>query len=251
MKITTVKQGKKLFYTDGEFLGKRVTQINGILDKPALMFWAANMTANSFAQQIRGLKRLPSEGYIETMVKIAKASRFKNSGEACDIGTTVHQLVEDYINGVKVVIENYDKPVQNGFNAFMSWWCDADIEVIATEEKVFYTHEDAMLGDISFGGTADLICKRNGLLTIGDWKTSKGFYEPSMALQLAAYLLAYEYLTDEKVEGGAFIGRLDKATGKFEEKTYSRELLTYYGRIFIQLHTIAEGLDYVKTLKIK
>jgi hypothetical protein len=54
--------------------------------------------------------------------------------------------------------------VTNGFNAFLAWWDQTDVEILEVErlvysEKYFYC------------GKTDILGRRNGKLLIGDFKT--------------------------------------------------------------------------------
>jgi CRISPR/Cas system-associated exonuclease Cas4 (RecB family) len=76
--------------------------------------------------------------------------------------------------------------------SFLKWWETMGIEPVTPEIKLCSP-------TLQLAGTADLLCRVDGKLTIMDWKTGKGIY-PEMFLQLAAYALMYEEEFGEKIE---------------------------------------------------
>lgn len=67
---------------------------------------------------------------------------------------------------------------------FITWYESQNIEPISPEQ-VFCSPTHML------AGTADLVCKVDGKLTIMDWKTGSGIY-PEMFMQMAAYALMWE-----------------------------------------------------------
>ena len=90
-----------------------------------------------------------------------------------------------------------------------------------------------------YAGTCDFVAKIDGVIGVGDIKTSSGIY-PDMRLQTAAYQHAIQ--EEEGIEvGPRWIIRFDKKTGEFESKTFSDFDLDFQG--------FASALSLYKTLQ--
>lgn len=120
---------------------------------------------------------------IQSLCEEARKAHNKKRDKAADAGTYVHNWIEDFVNG-----ENPAMPInadlKRVINDFLEWWEKSDIEVISSEQV--FCSPTRMLA-----GTADLVCKVDGKLTIMDWKTGSGIY-PEMFMQMAAYALMWE-----------------------------------------------------------
>lgn len=244
--IKTVKKGRSVLYTDGTTLGKRVTKIIDNLDKPALKFWTMKVSLDYMGKEVLELMEKPDRPIIDKIIKDAKKAPFAQSEEALDIGSTVHELIECFLKGDTIFLKPYADEVKRGYGAFVEWWYKQKAETIEIEKKVMYVFEDALYGVVGFGGTLDWYGILNGASTIIDWKTSKAIYEPSMPLQLSAYLAAIEQMNEKEVEGGAMIGRLGKQVAEFEPKFYDRDKLLKYFECFKSLFRYAEGIEQIK-----
>jgi hypothetical protein len=126
---------------------------------------------------------------------------------AGDSGSVTHGLIEKHLTKQPYVIPD-DERVIAGFNAFLSWIGQTDIEIIECErlvysEKYFYA------------GCTDLVARRNGRLLVADFKTGSGIYA-DVPYQLRGYAEAIEEETGDTIEHGLAI-HLDKRTGRFTE----------------------------------
>jgi CRISPR/Cas system-associated exonuclease Cas4 (RecB family) len=99
--------------------------------------------------------------------------------------------------------------VTNGFNAFLKWYEQTDIEILEVErliysEKYFYC------------GKTDFVGRSGGTLLIGDFKTGNSAGYEGEWYQLAAYACALEEETGDRIGEGRIV-HLDKKTGNFTE----------------------------------
>jgi len=95
--------------------------------------------------------------------------------EAAEAGTWIHAYIEDYFNGgfpEEPIREDHYQMVE----AFHLWESQHEIEVLSTERTVF--------GD-GYAGTGDLTAIIDGVVTLGDAKTSRNI-QSSHKAQLAA-----------------------------------------------------------------
>lgn len=147
-----------------------VTNVLGVLNKPALPRWAAKVVAEQAVAMRDSLPNLePAEA-----VDLLKGAPWRSSGRAANRGTTVHAYLEARLKGLEP--ELLDGEALKYRKAAEGWLDEWQPEVLATELTVF---------DARYAGTGDLWCKVDGEVRIVDFKTSKAIY-PEAALQLAA-----------------------------------------------------------------
>jgi hypothetical protein len=157
-----------------------VTSITGILEKPALLPWAAKMATEHVAKFWKPGKQYEKET-IECVLQDAKVAHRTKKQDAADFGSDVHALVESYIGGQltpeQVMDEQQRRALENFIKVTEGWkWLGAEIILI---------HEELL-----YGGTADgLAVLPNGMTVITDTKTSSGVY-PEFDLQVAMYAFA-------------------------------------------------------------
>jgi len=172
---------KHRYKINGEY-ANGVTTALGVIAKPQLIWWAAKMASEHFKERLVPGKAL-DELEIQDLCEGARTAHNRKKDKAADAGTYIHNYIEAFVNG-----ENPEMPVntdlQGVINDFMEWWNKTDIEVISPEQ-VFCSPT------LMLAGTADLVCKVDGKLTIMDWKTGSGIY-PEMFMQMAAYALMWE-----------------------------------------------------------
>ena len=135
-----------------------VTTVLNMLSKPALIHWAWKM----------GLDGIDYKKYRD---------------KAADTGTLAHLLVQCDLTGETPDLSMYGAElIDKAENCLVSWYTwrkSVHIENPLSETQLVSEH-------YKYGGTADCICKLNGVPTLLDFKTGKGIY-PSMLVQLAAY----------------------------------------------------------------
>jgi hypothetical protein len=167
------------YEVDGERVAG-VTTHTGILDKPALIPWAAKMASEYLKTRWEPGKPYKQEE-IDLLLEDAKNAHRIRKEKAGDIGSNIHELVESYTLGQlkpeqvkdedeRIALENYII-VTNGWE-----WHGAEIILLNKE--------------LMYGGTADGIATLpSGMVILADTKTSAGVY-PEFDLQLAMYALA-------------------------------------------------------------
>jgi hypothetical protein len=172
-----------------------VTEIlKACFPKDALMQWAANL-----ASEARG------NGASHDDARFAWRTV---SRDAADKGSLVHAFCEGAPHYTPDNIPwPEDKQVRAAAEAFWAWWTSRHVQVIDQEKIVFSR-------SLQYCGTLDLHAMIDGEVAILDYKTSSGFYR-EMPVQLAAYAVALEEMTGERICNG-WIVRLDKKTAKFE-----------------------------------
>lgn len=147
-----------------------VTNVIGILDKPALPRWSAKMVAERAMVLKHSLPKM-EDGEIVDMLK---AVPWQKSNRAAERGTDIHEYLEYALREYELPELSVDaEPYRAAADA---WLASHDIEVVETELTMFHP---------SYAGTCDLVAYIDDRLTIADFKTSKAIYDEA-ALQLAA-----------------------------------------------------------------
>jgi hypothetical protein len=142
------------------------------------------------------------------------SSLYDKRDEAGNAGTMAHELVEDYINGIKedqMVVPETDigKQAWQGFQNYLEW-ADNNKMVIVDQEMEMVSEE------YKFGGCPDAIAyDSKGRLCLLDWKTSNKVY-PDMIIQLAAYGAMWNSNNPgNPITGGYHLCRFSKENADF------------------------------------
>jgi hypothetical protein len=141
---------------------------------------------------------------------LARADRQpdKIKDEAADIGSRIHQAIDDYIAGKMPKLEPDTKP---GFENFMSWLSQEGMEIIAGDTVVASTK-------YGYGGRLDAIARsKSGGFIILDWKTSNAMRE-EYPLQVSAYAQAFSETYGMTLPDSAWVIRFGKTGPDFETK---------------------------------
>lgn len=176
-----------------------VTTILGVLDRPALLYWAAEQAAK---EAVRVAKTLPArigEDGEEATIKWLRDARFRRPKDVlsdAEFGTGIHALCEEYaLTGVKPTPDAKTFPgadlvlAQQCLDQFDRWLHEFQPTYLATEVTVY----NATYG---YAGTCDGFCSIDGVPLIIDYKSSKKSRDgrgqptsvyPEVALQLSAY----------------------------------------------------------------
>lgn len=145
-----------------------VTTITGILDKPALIYWAWDL----------GMKGIDYK-------------KFKD--DKADIGTLAHDMIICHLLGTTPNLDDYTKnqigQAENALISFFEWENGKNIQVIHAEKAL-------VSEEFKYGGQFDILAVIDGISTLLDIKTGKAIY-PEMVIQLAAY----DQLINEQING--------------------------------------------------
>lgn len=188
-----------------------VTQVLDLMNKPALVQWAANATTEYLRTRI-----LAGQSYdeiaLDEMLNDARFNFRKISSRAKSVGGLVHEWIEATLAillGGEGIAPPFpiNQQAANSCKAAMDWMSQHKFEPLQPEVKLYSRKHKV-------AGTMDWPAKVNGRLSIVDWKTSKGIYD-EMILQVDAYACMYEEMTGERVQD-CWIVRIDKETAEVE-----------------------------------
>lgn len=197
--------------------GKRVpgaTTIIGLRAKPGLIKWANKL----------GLQGISSEAFTD---------------DKAQIGTLAHDMILCHFQGVTPDTSDYSQnqidAAENSLLSFFEWEKDKDIEVILAEKP--------LTSYKGYGGTPDLYCKLDGVLTLVDFKTGSGIYEPEHPAQLASYIVL---LLDNgyPCEQGIILNIPRVENENFEARTYKD-----FSRHYAWFETLLKLYNIEKELK--
>lgn len=265
MKAESTQKGKSRWYKCPKCGGDHpsVTTLLDVISSPALMGWMAkNGTAKlNILDKVIG-EALGEDNRVsqirsvaEQRWKLTEDTAFWKSGketgaDAADYGTMAHAWLESHLNGVQVDLEALPEPSRNAVNAYLKWQEDHKLETIKTEET-FYNCK------LNYAGTADWVGNLDGVLSLGDWKTSTGIFF-NYAIQGWGYALADETQNANRLYRQIFIGRFGK-DGASEVKIFKRNefpsiedarlILTACGHIFAGLQQWETTFPYTKKTK--
>ena len=204
-KITLSFDEKKHIYSVNGKVVYGTTSIVGVLDKPALIYWAVNQAIENLQANLTPGKAL-DEVQIKTLLENARKAHRQRKDKSADLGTMIHKWLEDYI---KARIEKKPVPkrpinreMKNAIDGFFKWAKKNNVKLIGCEQKIYSKK-------YKYAGTYDLDAVVNGKRTIIDFKTGKAIY-PEHFLQASAYLQAREEEIGKKYNGGVAILRLSK-----------------------------------------
>jgi len=193
-KIKLIFDDVKHTYKVNEKVVYGVTSITSVISKPGLVYWAANAGAQKFAEFVKpGL--VLDELLIKQIVDIIKSAHVETKNKSADIGTMIHEWLEQFLRAGLSKKTLPKKPVnsemKNAINAFLEWAKNNKVKFLESERKIYSKK-------YNYAGTCDAVAIVNGELTIIDFKTTNAVY-PEMFLQTVAYQKAFEEETGKKV----------------------------------------------------
>lgn len=212
-----------------------VTGVLGVINKPALLFWAANQAADYFKSQVEPGKSY-DELQLESIWANAKKAHTQKKVEAGNLGTLVHKWVEGFIKQ-----ENPAMPVneqaQGSIKRFLGWVEQHHVKFLASEQPCFSRK-------YKYAGTIDGICVYENQMYIFDLKTSSGIWDEYL-MQVAAYKQARTEEYPSEKYAGCIILRVGKEDGDLEPEIFPDDDCYLNGFLF------AKGLQSSLTQIVK
>lgn len=164
-----------------------VTKITGVIDKPALMYWAVNQTVE-FLEGVWNPGQAYTEDQIKTLLDDAKGARYRTQQRALSIGSQAHDWIERHIKAqifdLPMPEMPEDQAVVHAIKAFIDWEKEASPKYLYSERKL-------LSKKYMYSGTVDILMEIGDRYIVADLKTSKDIYEEYF-LQCAAYAQAVE-----------------------------------------------------------
>ena len=170
-----------------------VTTIIGVLDKPALIYWASAEAADCAIHNERTWKAMLHDDGEEAAIKYIRDARFrrpKDQRSAAELGTAVHAACEEYaLTGTRPQVDDEVRPFLDQFDEWLYKWQPT---YEAAEMTVYHP-------DYGYAGTGDAIVTIDGMRLFLDYKSTRKSFDtrgeqtkpyPEVGLQLAAYRYA-------------------------------------------------------------
>ena len=203
-----------------------VTTILKVIAKPELTNWYIKVTRDYWLNAVKA-----GRTDFQAIHKESWNANKKISSDAAEIGKNVHAYAECHFKGSPLP-ELLTDEAKRGAEAFHKWLDAHHVKVKASERMVFSKQ-------YYYAGTCDFVAEVDGVLGVGDIKTSSGIYT-EMRFQTAAYQHALEEEKGIKFPC-RWIVRFDKNTGQFESKQFQNFDLDFKGFL--------SALDLHKTLQ--
>jgi len=157
-----------------------VTNVLSVINKPALVGWAAKQVAIMAADMRANLAELEHDEVVDLL----KGAASRKSNRAGSRGTDVHQWIADRLSG------SDDYELTGNAAAYLpaarSWLDDMKPTAIAVETTMFHP---------LFAGTCDAVVEIDGEKWLLDFKTSRGIYAEA-ALQTSALAGCFLWMED-------------------------------------------------------
>lgn len=163
------KRARRRYLLDDEELDS-VSQIVGVLDKPALTRWIETQSAIGAvqAERLGELTGVPEDEYATRSRMLglgASAKRDEGADRGKAIHAAFHRLAVDGLVPNPAEFDGVARPWVQG--AMRAWLALDPGEVLLAEEPVCHP-------ELRYAGTPDLVTRIDGRVTLLDYKTGKG-----------------------------------------------------------------------------
>jgi hypothetical protein len=184
---------------DQQYIYRSVTNITGALPKPALVAWAAKLTAETAVEQHESWVNMPAYEAVDWL----KKAPYRNRDRAATRGTTIHGVIEHMLRGETYKLEREIEQDEKELGLPHTPWLESAFRFVTDArlraertETTIYDERSMTAGTFDFLGRLDSAPELGRCLI--DWKTSKGVYE-DMAVQLVGgYALGAQYILDDE-----------------------------------------------------
>jgi hypothetical protein len=174
------------------------TTIIGVVAKPGLASWARR----TIIETVRGL--VANGADIEEALQLAADEPERQRDIAAQRGSQVHEAIALALGG-----KPYPSEWEPWVEAGRSFLDDFGLQVVAIERVLVSKRH-------GFAGSCDVVALGvDGGLTLVDWKTGRNPHLPEGALQVGAYCLALQEMTQRPVAAGYVVA---VRPGRYEAK---------------------------------
>jgi len=194
------------YFLDGEPM-TGVTTVLSVINKPALVQWAANCACDYIEEKVKeaGWQVITTE-YLDTLVKEARTAHNRKRDKAADEGKIAHKCCEIWIadgstpDTVEIdgVTYQVTPRIAAMRDSFIAWATTNAVKFTASEKRVYSVKHFT-------AGTLDFACEIDGVKYIGDIKTTSGIYDRTPFAQTAAYQMMWAEM--EGKEPGEIVDR--------------------------------------------
>lgn len=235
----TGRMKKHVYLMDGvQMTG--VTTVLGVIAKPALIQWAADMAVGYIkeraplfkdvltkietkpAMQFTGMQNVPDDQRVvnDEILAEARVAHAKKKEAGGDAGTDLHAEVEEYIKHMLADFDGVAQKVNPGFSAgaqkFIDWAVANGIKFLASEKQVYSK-------EWFCAGTFDFSFEKQGQRFIGDLKTMKKMWDRVPFFQTAAYMKMSQEMGEAPYHGSCIVNVNKESFELTEHWTFDHE----------------------------
>lgn len=197
-KVPTTMKGGSRFYVHPVTMEKLpgVTSVVNMLPKGFLKFWAAKMVAEEAVSHLPEVMGMVLKSGESAAVDFLKRAPDRNTGNAADVGTLVHDLAEQTFTTGQVpkVVHPDLRPYLDHLDDFLQTFQPEPLLV----ERTVWNRTEGYAG--SFDLVANIDAGDGPERVIVDVKTTRSGVHEEVALQLAAYAYAEVVLDEDGTE---------------------------------------------------
>jgi hypothetical protein len=177
-----------------------VTTVLGVIAKPALIGWAANMAVDYIIEH----------GDDPESLELARKAHTRKKDDAAGKGKDVHSEVEGVIKkSIERGFVDTDTTLSPSAQNFVTWAQMKSVKFLSSETPV-YSKEWFV------AGTPDFTCEIDGKRYVGDLKTYKKMWDRVPFFQTAAYMKMLEEMGEPKYDGSVIVN-INKETGELTD----------------------------------
>jgi len=202
------------------------TTILSVLAKPALIAWAANMTAGFLKEKLDEIKQLNEADWL-SMLEDARKAHARRKTEAGDYGTKTHESISNLIGlAIKknkgfipepiIDLAKLDCGIDKSLKNFIDWADKNKVKFLESEKNI-YSEE------LFIGGIVDMVCEIDGQVWLGDIKTSGSGIYADHFFQCAGYHIMLEAMKLYPKITGYLILNLKESGEMLEKRSISNE----------------------------
>jgi hypothetical protein len=152
------------------------------------------------------------------------------TAEASGIGTVGHGLIQCHFNGDISNFDEFSKTEYEGgllmYEKFQKVWAEQGMEFVASEVQLVSEEH-------GYGGTLDIVAKKNGALVLADVKSSPRIYG-HMYRQVAGYEYLWNENNPQKIDKRVII-RLDKVDPEATDVRWMGDMSKHFNVFLKQL----------------
>eukprot|EP01111_Echinosteliopsis_oligospora_P001323 TRINITY_DN119_c1_g1_i1.p1 TRINITY_DN119_c1_g1~~TRINITY_DN119_c1_g1_i1.p1 ORF type:complete len:298 (+),score=73.94 TRINITY_DN119_c1_g1_i1:17-910(+) len=190
-----------------------VTTILDVINKPHLYEWKQDVTLSAVRDALKSkpssfTSKAEEAKWTSVMLSSASSLADQKRDAAATYGTKAHNFIDKYLLEGFPHVSNIPKELMPVVSGFEKWRKDCGLSFIQQDSVVYSSRH-------LYAGAFDALARtKNGELVLIDWKTTSSI-KPEHALQVAAYAMAFEEMTGEKIKQ-AWVVRFDKYKPIFE-----------------------------------
>ena len=238
----TFDEASHTYQLDGKLLTGTTTVLK-CRSEAWLEFWRAKAMYNALLPQLERAK-MSDQFRWEYMLDEAKNAGSAKSKEALESGKIAHTACESWIQqriaGVKqpILAPITDEGASKAFEQFKAWEEAHTVQWLYSEIKLCSAIH-------SLAGTVDFIAMIDGVLTIGDFKTSNQISQ-NVCLQTASYqILVEENLEEGEAPKQRCVIRIPKNGDGFEYQVIQTDI-NFDKEIFLALRQVHRWEVYIQ-----